>query len=218
MPEQIHPAFDAAGECIDTRSLSERLGSAEELTTLSPAAYSNQLTKIHSPAALREFLIHYREDILAPFEFRYIHEATECAARNQVKELFALDQKLGREQKLKEFQLASQSVGKRQLNRMRPLKDLRVVQRYRDGVNDGKAFGWHTLVYGLVLSTYSIPLRQGLLHYGRQTLGGFIEAAARPLELSEAAATDLRNELSLSLPPLIQQTLAPLDGHGLKIV
>src|SRR5690606_19338855 len=147
-----------------------------------PSTCSHQLTRIYTLPALREFLIHYREEILAPLEFHYINKAAECAAGSQLKELLVLDKEISREKKLKDFQLASRSVGKRQLNRMRPLKDLRVVQRYKDEVNEGKAFGWHTLVYGVVLSTYSIPLRQGLLHYGRQTLGGFIDAAARPLE------------------------------------
>lgn len=218
MPEQIHPALDAAGECVETRALSERLGSAEELTTLSPAAYSHHLAKVSSLPALREFLLHYRDEVLGPLEFQHIHQAAECGSRNHLKELLALDKELARDPKLKDFRTASHHVGKRQLNRMRLMKDLRVLQRYRDLVNEGKAHGWHTLVYGLVLSTYSIPSRQGLLHYGRQTVRGFVDSAARPLELSEVTCRDLRDEISLSLPPLIQETLAPANGCCLKII
>jgi urease accessory protein UreF len=135
-----------------------------------------------------------------------------------LKELLALDKQLANEKALKDFRTASHNVGKRQLNRMRLLKDLRVVQRYRDAVNAGEAFGWHTLVYGLVLSTYSLPLRQGLLHYGRQTLGGFIYSAARPLELRESTCQELQHEITLSLPPLIQQTLTPKNGCCIKVL
>lgn len=218
MAEQTHQTFEAAGEYLDTRALTERLGSAGELTTLSPAAYGHNLAKVHSVEDLREFLLRYREEILGPLEFRHIIEAAECAANNHLKELFALDKRLAREPRLKEFQLASRAVGKRQLNRMRAMKDLRVLQRYRDLVNDGKARGWHTLVYGLVLSAYSIPLRQGLLHYGRQTLGGFIDSAARPLRLTETSRAELRDEQVLSLPPAIGQTLAPDEDRGFRIV
>ena len=44
-----------------------------------------------------------------------------------------------------------------------------------------EANAWHTLVYGVTLALYSIPLRQGLLGYGYQTMRGFIYfRATRP--------------------------------------
>ena len=43
----------------------------------------------------------------------------------------------------------------------RPLRDQRLVQRYLTAVEQGEAQGWHTLVYGLTLAVYSLPLRQG---------------------------------------------------------
>ena len=217
MPEQIHPAFDAANERVDTRALTEQLGSADELTTLSPIACSHQLTKIHSLASLREFLLRYREEALAPLEFRHIYAAYNFASQSFIRELLALDSELAEDPALKEFQLASRHVGKRQLNRLRTMKDLRLVQRYREAVNEGKAYGWHTLVYGVVLSTYSLPLRQGLLHYGRQTLGGFIESATRTLDLPHAATLDLQIELNSALPKLIDETIR-LNGSPIRLL
>jgi urease accessory protein UreF len=100
---------------------------------------------------------------------------------------------------------------------MRALKDLRTLQRYRDAVNEGKAYGWHTLVYGLVLSTYCIPLRQGLLHYGRQTLRGFVESAARSLDLADKDCLNLQLELNAELLPSIEKTLGA-NGHMVKLL
>jgi urease accessory protein UreF len=216
MAEQIHPAFDAANERIDARPLTEQLGSADELTTLSPIACSHQLTKIHSLPALRDFLLQYRDHALAPREFRHIYTAYNLASQNYIRELLALDQELARDKSLEDFQLASRHVGKRQLNRLRAMKDLRLVQRYREAVNECKAYGWHTLVYGLVLSTYSLPLRQGLLHYGRQTLGGFVQSAARSLDLRDDACLQLQVELNSSLPALIEKTIR-LNGSPLRL-
>ena len=217
MSEQIHPAFDADHEAVDTRQLAERLGSADELTTLSPTACSHQLTKIHSLPALREFLLKYRDEALAPQEFRHIYQAYHFASQNHVRELLALDKELATNSVLKDFQLASRHVGKRQLNRLRPLKDLKLVQRYSEAVNDGKAFGWHTLVYGVVLATYSLPLRQGLLHYGRQTLGGFVDSASRALEIRNEASLHLQVELYSSLPRLIDETVR-LNGSPIRLI
>lgn len=217
MSEQIHSAFDAANEPVDARPLAERLGSADELTTLSPTACSHQLTRIHSLPALRDFLFSYRDEALAPQEFQHIYQAYDFASKSFVKELLCLDMELAANPTLKDFQVASRHVGKRQLNRLRPLKDLRLVQRYCEAVNEGKAYGWHTLVYGVVLATYSLPLRQGLMHYGRQTLGGFINSAARTLDLSDEACLVLRSELYNSLPDLVDETVR-LNGSPIRLI
>jgi urease accessory protein UreF len=217
MPEQIHSAFDAVNERVDTRPLTEQLGSADELTTLSPIACSHQLTKIHSLGSLQEFLIHYRDTALGPLEFRHIYAGYNLTSQNHLRELLALDLEISKNPAIEALQLASRHVGKRQLNRLRAMKDLRLVQRYREAVNEGKAFGWHTLVYGVVLSTYSLPLRQGLLHYGRQTLGGFIGSATRTLDLPEDAVLSLQMELNSSLPKLIEETIQ-LNGSALRLL
>ena len=217
MSEQIHPAVQVADEKVDARPLTEQLGSADELTSLSPTACSHQLTKIHSLPALRNFLRSYTHEVLAPHEFRHIYEAFTMASLTHTRELLALDAQIAGESALKEFQLASRHVGKRQLNRMRALRDLRTLQRYREAVNEGKAYGWHTLVYGLVLSTYSLPLRQGLLHYGRQTLHGFIQSAARSLDLAEDDCLKLQVELNADILPSIEKTLGK-DGHMVRLL
>jgi urease accessory protein UreF len=217
MSEQIHSAFDADNDSVDARRLAGALGSADELTTLSPTACSHQLTKVHSLSGLREFLLRYRDQALGPEEFRHIYQAYNFASQNFIRELLALDQELATNSSLKDFRLASRHVGKRQLNRLRGLKDLRLVQRYREAVNGGKAYGWHTLVYGVVLATYSLPLRQGLLHYGRQTLGGFIHSAARTLDLREEACLELQCEVYSSLPALIEETVR-LDGTPFRLL
>ncbi len=217
MAEQRHPAFDGANEHVDARPLTDQLGSADELTTLSPIACSHHLTKIHSLPALRDFLLRYRDQVLGTQEFRHIYNACHLTTKSFVRELLALDKELVSDPALKDFQLASRHVGKRQLNRLRAMKDLRLVQRYRDAVNEGTAYGWHTLVYGVVLSTYSLPLRQGLLHYGCQTLGGFIHSAARSLDLREDACLALQCELYSSLPALIDETIR-LEGSPLRLI
>ena len=62
-----------------------------------------------------------------------------------------------------------------------------------------EAHGWHTLVYGMTLVLYSLPLRQGLLGYAQQTTRGFIQAAARGLQLKESECRELFDELSDNL-------------------
>jgi urease accessory protein UreF len=125
-----------------------------------------------------------------------------------VRELVALDRRLAEEPILCSFAAASRRVGRSQLQKLRPLRDQRVVQRYLQAVESDQADGWHTLVYGLTLAVYSLPLRQGLLGYAHQTTRGFIYSAARTLRLSEHECRALFDALCTSLPEAVEALLA----------
>lgn len=93
------------------------------------------------------------------------------------------------------------------MQKLRPLRDQRLLQRYLQAVEEGHAHGWHTLVYGVTLAIYSLPLRQGLLGYAHQTTRSFIYSAARSLELSEHQCRALFDELCVGLPSAIEELL-----------
>ena len=63
-----------------------------------------------------------------------------------------------------------------------------------------EAQGWHTLVFGLTLAIYSVPLRQGLLGYAQQVMLGFIHSAAARFSVSMAEIDELMTELNSPLP------------------
>lgn len=130
----------------------------------------------------------------------FLAPAHRHACRNETRELIAFDQEVAAEPFLKPFATASRRVGQAQIKRLRPLRDVRVVQRYLHAVENGAAHGWHTVVYGVTLGVYSLPVLQGVLSYERQTLLGFMHAVSRSLRLSEQDCRNLLEELSPSLP------------------
>jgi urease accessory protein UreF len=95
------------------------------------------------------------------------------------------------------------NAGRIQLRRLRPLRDQKLVQRYLKAIEACEASGWHTLVYGVTLSIYSLPPRQGLLAYARQTLAGFAHSAARGARLSEAELASALESTYENLPQAI---------------
>ena len=113
---------------------------------------------------------------------------------------------------LQSFATASQRVGKTQLKRLRPLRDQRLVQRYLHAVQAGEAHAWHTLVYGMILSIYSLPLPPSLLNYAQQTTLGFIRSAAVPLRLTGADCEDLMSEEGSGFPEAVNRLLLPAVG------
>lgn len=198
---------DAAEWLGDAHPLVEQLGSADGLVSLHALAGSLAARPVNNLSALRDFLLRYQRQILLPHELPAIRDAYSHAAQNHARELVALDQQLSREPHLRDFACASHRVGQAQLQRLRPLRDERIVQRYLLCVDNGQAQGWHTLVYGLTLVVYSLPLRQGLLGYAQQTIRGFIHAAARPLNLTEAQCRDAFQELCAPLPVAIESMI-----------
>jgi len=199
---------DAAEWLGDWHPLAEQLGSAAGLVTLGSVSVSLCLAPVHSLPTLREFLHNYQSQILLPFELPAIQCAHGHAARQEVRELVGFDRHLAKEHLLQAFASASHRVGQYQLRKLRPLRDQRVVQRYLNAVEGGQASGWHTLVYGLTLAVYSLPLRQGLLGYAHQTTRGFIYSAARMLNLSEHQCRALFDTLCADLPKAIEALLA----------
>ena len=187
--------------------LTERLGSAEGLATLT--ALSAQFPCVRSLPTLRKFLEAYSADILVPIELPAIYQSFLHASRNELRELLSLDHRLGQDMTLRPLAVASQAVGTSQLKCLRPLRDQRFVQRYLQAVEKGDARGWHTLVYGMILYLYSLPVRQGLAGYSLQTLSGFIKSASRPLLLDETQCGNLLDEFSTGLNRSIESILAP---------
>ncbi len=198
---------DAAEWLGDWHPLAEQLGSTNGLMTLASASSLLRLQPVQDLPSLRRFLLAYHERILVPVELPAIRWAHAFGCCNGVQELVALDRQLAGEPLLRHFAEPSQRVGQSQLRKLRPLHDLRVLQRYRRAVEAGEASGWHTLVYGLTLAIYSLPLRQGLLGYAHQTTRGFIYAAPRRMRLSERACRALFDELGAALPAAIETVL-----------
>jgi urease accessory protein UreF len=204
---------DAAEWLGDAHPLVEQLGSADGLVSLHALADSLAAQRVTNLDALRGFLTAYREQILLPHELPAIREAHGHAANNHCRELVALDQQLSSEPALREFAAASHRVGQAQLQRLRPLRDERIVQRYLHAVEAGDAHGWHTIVYGLTLVVYSLPLRQGLLGYAHQTVRSFIQAAVRSLKATEADCRGLFEQLCEPLPAAVETLAGKLETN-----
>lgn len=192
----------------DWHPLVEQLGSANGLVALSEISAAMRIPHVHDLSSLRCFLRDYQRHILLPHELPAIQRAFDHVCRHEVRELAEFDRQLAVEHALKPFAAASRRVGQTELLKLRPLRDERIVRRYLEAVERGEAHAWHTLVYGLTLAIYSMPLRQGLLGYGFQTTRGFIYAAAESLELSEVNCRALLEELCMHLPGAVEVLIA----------
>ena len=192
----------------DARALLEQLGAPEALPTLALAATSLTLEAVRDEATLRRFLAGYREQILLRIELPAILAAHTHACQGELRELIALDRTLASDSRLHEFRAASAAVGRRQLSKLRPLRDQRFVQRYLRAVENAEAHGWHTLVFGVFLAQYSLPLRQGLMLYAQRTLGGFLDSANSTLRLPTVACDGFFTEAAAPVANAVNSLLA----------
>ena len=209
------PAHELPG---DARELLTQLGSPDALPALAQAAAALTLDSVRDVPSLRRFLTGYREQLLLPVELPAILAAHGHAGRNELQELLALDVALGREPRLREFRAASAAVGRRQLAKLRPLRDQRLIQRYLRAVEAGEAHGWHTLIFGVFLAQYSLPPRQGLLLYSQRALGGFLDSALATLRLPESTGDELFVEAAAPVAAHVNALLAPSASGGLRVV
>jgi len=196
---------DAPGAIGD---LLQQLGSMEDLVSITAAGALLRNATITNVEGLAVFIETYLEQVLVPVELPAIYQASFHASHNHCRELIALDCSVAQQLTVPQFSSASRQVGQMHLRRLRPIRGERVLQRYLDAVDRGEATGWHTIVYGITLALYSLPPRQGLMHYAYRTMGGFVRAAARSLELTETDCRDIVSDMCQDLPQSIQATLA----------
>ncbi|MCX8108160.1 MAG: hypothetical protein N3G20_05080 [Verrucomicrobiae bacterium] len=175
------------------------------------------IPQVVDASSLRRFVEEYRDQVMVALELPAARDAYWHATRYEVRELISLDASLGRSPALRRFAEASRAVGRHQLRRLLPLRDQKLVRRYWHAVESGQAHGWHAVVFGVVLSLFSLPLRQGLIYYGYQTLQGFLRAGANGLALPEPQTEGLLEEICLSLPGVVDRTISP-NGTLFRVV
>lgn len=205
VPTEILSAPQLEG---DLRQLLAEIGTGTETVSLDTYSVALDHQKIRSLPELRRFLEDYQTRVLLPLDWPAILRGWQHVSKNELRELIALDQSLAKDASLRPFAKASCKVGQRQLSRLRPMRDSRFIQRYLRAIEAGQALGWHTLVFGISLQIFSLPLRQGLMHYAAQTTHGFILGAARSLRLSGAQCSELFEDVSQAWPIALETTLA----------
>jgi urease accessory protein UreF len=162
---------------------------------------------VDSLPALKHFLQDYLNQLLLPCELPAIVAASGHARRGEWRELLAQDLRLAEAVRPTPFAEPSRRMGRLQLTRLRPLRDERTVQRYLAAVESGRAYGWHTVVFGVTLAVYSLPLRQALLYYSQETISALASAAGRSKNFDEVELTQVLSELLARVPAAVETSL-----------
>lgn len=161
----------------------------------------------HPSLDFRSLLESHRDRVVIAVDWPVIIEAAEFTRLGRHRDLVELDRHHP-VQHAGPWIEASVRVGRRQLARLRACHDLRVVQRYLDAVEEGRAQGWNPIVFGVALAAFNLPYRQGLLHYASTVLRGLAEPY-RPRDISEGDWADRMNSLETPLPEAAHRLLQP---------
>jgi urease accessory protein UreF len=198
-------APDGSGLLGDVRTLLGQVGSG------APNAEAPHLQMPDTFRAVVQFLETYKHGVLIKHEWPAVYRAYHHASHNECQELIALDESIAREKDLMPFAEASRRIGQFQLKRLAPLRGERMLTRYMTAIEEGRAQGWHTLVYGLTLAVYSLPARQGLMHYAQQILGSYLENAAQSFSVSEEETRAALEALLADLPQELEKLLKAVN-------
>lgn len=182
-PQRMNVPVSGAGDVDEVLREIRDLGGAQCLPVapVSLARFVSALGMVANWEAFETLLGGYAAEVIVGRDWPVMLKSWELARRGEARELIALDRSWSPGEAPTPAE-ASWRVGRRQLSRMRPLSDQRVVQRYLAAVETDRARGWHPLVYGVVLAVYGIPLRQGLMHYAVHSASGWCDALVRQRE------------------------------------
>ena len=163
---------------------------------------------------LRDFLSMYEKEIFCAIELPAVHSAYWYANRGQFKELLSLDAELTGNPSMQLFSEESLSVGRQHLRMLKPLYDQRMLQRFRMCVVNGEAKGWNPIVFGIFLSIHSVPVREGLLQFGKQIWSGFINGIKEQHGFSEIDCSSMLEEYIDRLPRWIENVIEDNNVPG----
>ena len=166
--------------------------------------------KVSCSQTLEFFIGRYGRELLVPAELPQIARVARLAAASCFREIILEDVPPDAVAWDRNFQSASRRVGRAQLRRLRPLRDVKGLARYRQAVDSGKATGTHTVVFGIMLGLYSIPLRQGLSHYASQTIHSLADSGADRLGLPLEERQSVHGTLDSVIWSLVQQKVDEL--------
>lgn len=201
------PALRTEGPILgNVQELSRQLGSPDLMLQDSAALFLHT-ESIKDVQSLEKFLTKFRDEVLAAVDLPVICRAHQLASANQGVELISFDQEFGKRPQLGKLTLPSREAGKRQLKRMHPLRDHKVVQKYLRAHENGSAAGWHSIVYGLTMAVYAIPLRQALLNYSEKTISVMAESAMFSRQFSVLECQALVEKVLATLPAIVEQVL-----------
>lgn len=214
MPENLAVASseELAG---DATPLAQALGEPEMLASLRALAELVEAPRPESLHGIRALLACYRERLLTPVELPAIRDAYMHASCGQARELIELDRRLAAQFGQSAFANASRLSGRTQLRRLRCLRNT-TLQRYIRAVEAGEATGWHVVVFGMLLALFSLPLRQGLVHYATRTQHSLLDSASIGIPVSTPERARLHEECAAPIAPAVQEVLPVFEPRCLE--
>ena len=163
----------------------------------------------HSVEDLERLLECYRKTLLEPIELQTIKRACTLTTRGHADELIKQDQAFtGTHPEWLLLMPASTRIGRDYLNRLKPLQDERVVQRFIEAVKYDRTPGHHLTVFGLTMAVFSIAQRQGLAEYAQFALQAVVSTAAGKLKINQKERDYLLSKSEAQLPKSIGRLVA----------
>jgi urease accessory protein UreF len=209
------PAAAPRAAAAEAALLVSRLGDAGEALSAAGLAAALALPALAGREELPAFLATFRERLLLGVELPAVYRAAGHAAAGEARELVALDAALAPRFPRGAFAAASRRVGRHQLRRLHPLRDVRVVRRYLAAVEAGAAPGHHVVVFGLVVGVFMLPPRPALAHYALVTHGTLARLAGAPLGADEACLAALEAAARGEVEAALHALLPPAPPHAL---
>ena len=169
----------------------------------------------NSTLELRLLIEGYLTKVLETIELPAIVRAHHEATHGRGLELIELDQLFaGRHPEWLLLTPASTRIGHDYLNRLRPLKDERIVQKLIEAVHLGHTPGYHLTVFGLTMAVFSIAPRKGLADYAQAALEAVVATASGRFNLTQLDRKALLAPSRATLPKAISRMVASVSSRA----
>jgi hypothetical protein len=172
-----------------------------------PTLDSMQVISWSVEGALEQSWSEWHQSVFLPFLLPHLGQVLELAGRQSPKEIVVLDAKL--DAALPSLTRSRSIASGRYLLQDRTPRGERMISRLQDAIDDGRAFGHFTTLYGVRCGAFSIPIRTAILSYLFQEL---ILGTAKPNSQTKLQrASSARGEYD-KLLKLLEASVESVNG------
>lgn len=164
--------------------------------------------------SLPSFVRSYLSSLTATGDAPALRLARRLASQGDLPPLIALDEEIDALKKVPESVAASRQMGRQTLRVAARLSPHPMLNDFEQAVEQGRAFGHHPVVLGLIGGVFHLPERETVAAFFFGTASLLVGAATRLVPLGQLEAQKLLFELRPLLDALTEEVLVS-DGHFL---
>lgn len=167
---------------------------------------------VKDSATAKKFVIQMLQQNLQFTDAAFVSLAFTAGMENDAGKIRSLDNSCTAVKLPMEIRQASIKLGQRLLKLFQPLSDNKLINAYKQLVQDGEVAGHYCMVFGMYAQALGINKKEALSGFYYNAASGMVTNCVKLIPLSQQSGQEILFSLHPLIAQLVEQTLEPKPG------